>query len=117
MKTGDTYQIGDKVNGSFIGVKLNIKTVASNGNDYIVAAMADGSTVWAIWPIDTTWEPGKKYTYTVDLAGGGYYEDNEDNDDPDDPTLDPLLKDAVIKFVSVTVDEWVDGGEYFPTME
>ena len=117
VKTGDTYQIGDKVNGSFIGVKLNIKTVASNGNDYIVAAMADGSTVWAIWPIDTTWEPGKKYTYTVDLAGGGYYEDNEDNDDPDDPTLDPLLKDAVIKFVSVTVDEWVDGGEYFPTME
>ena len=53
----------------------------------------------------------------MDLAGGGYYEDNEDIDDPDDPTLDPLLKDAVIKFVSVTVDEWVDGGEYFPTME
>lgn len=110
------YAVGDKVNGSYIAVKLIIKTVASNGNDYIVAAHADGSTVWAIWPISGNWEPGKKYTYTIDLAGGGYYEENEDNDDPDDPGLDPLLKDAVIKFVDVTVDEWVDGGEFFPAM-
>ena len=53
---------------------------------------------------------GKQYTYTVDLAGGGYYENNETGDE----ALDPILGGAEIKFVSVTVDDWtvIDGNVY-----
>ena len=56
---------------------------------------------------ERNWEPGKKYTYTVDLAGGGYFEENQDETTVD-ADLDPILDGAVIKFVSVTVDDWVD---------
>ena len=50
------------------------------------------------------WEPGKKYTYTIDLAGCGYHETNIDaNED-----LDPILEGSIIKFVNVTVDSWTD---------
>ena len=49
--------------------------------------------------------PGKKYTYTIDLAGGGYYETNQSETTVDED-LDPILGDAVIKFVTVTVDDW-----------
>ena len=51
---------------------------------------------------DITWNPGYHYIYTVDLAGGGYYEKNND----DEAGLDPILEGAEIKFVTVTVDEW-----------
>lgn len=94
-----------KLNGTFIAVKLYILNAA---NDALIAGGGEtGSptTIWAIWPIGGySWEPGKKYTYTIDLAGGGYYEQNNDGDDD----LDPLLEGAEIKFVSVTVDEWTD---------
>ena len=43
-----------------------------------------------------------KYTYTIDLAGGGYFETNQDTNED----LDPIFENAVIKFVSVTVDAW-----------
>ena len=72
---------------------------------------ASPTTIWAIWPIGDdggatpfNWEPGKQYTYTIDLAGCGYYETNQDAN----ADLDPLLEDAIIKFVSVTVDSWTD---------
>lgn len=101
-----------RLNGTFIAVKLYI---LNNANSELIAGDVDGSTgspktIWAIWPIGddggTTpfnWEPGKKYTYTIDLAGGGYYEKNSNDSDDD---LDPLLEGAEIKFVSVTVDNW-----------
>ena len=86
--------IGDKVNGSYIALQMTIK---SNANNATVV-----SNGWAIWPVNFSWEPGKKYTYIVDLAGGGYRETNADaNED-----LDPVLEGTEIKFVSVTVDDW-----------
>jgi hypothetical protein len=47
------------------------------------------------------------YTYLVDLSGGGYYPGNKPGTDPD---LDPLLTE--IKFISVSVDDWDNGGSY-----
>ena len=94
-----------KLNGTFIAVKLYILNAANGALIAGGGTTATPTTIWAIWPIGGyNWEPGKKYTYTIDLAGGGYYEQNNDGDDD----LDPLLEGAEIKFVSVTVDEWTD---------
>ena len=93
---------GAKPNGSYIALKMVIKNNTTAGE-----TVADATTAgkWAIWPIGGyNWEPGKKYTYTIDLAGGGYYETNQDSD----TDLDPILEGAEIKFASVTVDGWTD---------
>ncbi|MBQ7452571.1 MAG: hypothetical protein IJV60_08480, partial [Prevotella sp.] len=52
----------------------------------------------------TQWLPGHKYTYTLDLAGGGYFPTNQENTDEN---LDPILKNAEIFFLTPTVDEWI----------
>ena len=74
-------------------------------------ADATANDKWAMWPIGGyNWEPGKKYTYTIDLAGGGYFETNQDTD----ADLDPILEGAEIKFATVTVDGWTDVAKYYP---
>ena len=89
--------------GAFISVKLKIQNTA---NDAYIVGAAD-QWVTAIWPLTAlTWLPGHKYTYTVDLAGGGYHPANNNDGDA---TLDPILEGAEIKFVTVTVDAWADG--------
>ncbi len=89
--------------GSYIALKMVIK----NSSDNVVIADASttvsGHTKWAMWPVAFDWAPGKKYTYTIDLAGGGYW---EINDKADDTVFDPILENAEIKFVDVTVDNW-----------
>lgn len=94
--------VGDPFNGAYITVKLKIQNSADN--NYIVGAESGvNEYVTALFPLPaTTWVPGKKYTYTVDLAGGGYYPTNQDTDED----LDPILEGAEIKFVTVTVDNW-----------
>ena len=65
---------GANLNGTYIAVKLKIRNNDSAGT--IIADDGAGNAFWAIWPIGGyNWEPGKKYTYTIDLAGGGakYY--------------------------------------------
>ena len=96
LSAATDYDQTENPNGAFIAVKLVIK---SNGT--IIASEANGEPLWAIWPISTKWEPGKKYTYIIDVADGGYYEKKKE----DDPELDPIL-DKFIKFVTVTVDDW-----------
>lgn len=100
--------------GSYIALKLVISNIAGTNESPIYTAIADASqniTIsdtqynnWAMWPVKFTWAPGKKYTYTIDLAGGGYWERNNDTD----ADLDPILQNAEIKFVDVTVDDWSD---------
>ena len=101
VRDGDTP--GSDFQGAFITVELKIQNQKTNA--YIVG---DGSTyVTAMWPLTAlTWNPGYHYTYTVDLAGGGYYLDNHTGD----AGLDPILAGAEIKFVDVTVDAWANGG-------
>lgn len=110
-------EAGAALDGAFIAVKFIIRNNdnSTNGQGTVIYGTASGDPVtyatgWAIWPLpaSSVWEPGKKYTYTIDLAGGGYYETNqtetESGADPD--ALDPILDNAVIKFVTVTVDAW-----------
>ena len=87
--------------GSYIALKMVIKQAGSE----IVIADATADNKWAMWPVKFTWAPGKQYTYTIDLANGGYWETNQTSTDSN---LDPILDNAVIKFVSVTVDNWSD---------
>lgn len=104
-QTPSTPAAGDPFDGAFIKVQIKIQNKANEA--YIVGA-AD-TYVTAMWPLATvtTWLPGHKYTYTIDLAGGGYYETNQGTTDDN---LDPILEGAEIKFVTVTVDDWADGG-------
>ena len=97
-----------KLNGTFIAVKLYILNAADSKLIAGGGTTATPTTIWAIWPIGGhSWEPGKKYTYTIDLAGGGYFEQNNNDGDDD---LDPILEGAEIKFVNVTVDDWTASG-------
>ena len=80
-------------------------TIQNSANDaYIIGGSS--SYTKAMWPVPAvTWQPGRKYIYTVDLAGGGYHEKNNNDGDNE---LDPILEGAEIKFVTVTVDDWID---------
>ena len=96
-----SQDVGLATTGSFIKVQLK----AQQAGQYVLG----GVSTWAeaIWPLPSgSWDPGYHYTYTIDLAGGGYSATNKDTD----TDLDPLLEGAEIKFVGVTVDAWDDGG-------
>lgn len=56
---------------------------------------------WASIPIDTKWEAGKKYIYTLDFTHGG------GNVDPDDPTPGKEVLGGPIKY-TVNVVDWVN---------
>ena len=88
----------DKTNSNanaYIGVYLQILD-ASNGQLYPATA---GQYAYANVPIDTKWEPGKTYTYTLNFldeaAGGGAGVDDAGN---------PVLG-SPINF-SLTIDDW-----------
>lgn len=88
-------------NGANIQIELKLQNTKNNA--YIIGGA--GAYETAMWNLPAgSWEPGKHYIYTVDVAGGGYYTTNQDSDSD----LDPILEDAIIKFVSVTVDNWSD---------
>lgn len=84
------------VNGSYIALEIKIMNNDSAGT------VVQPKT-WAIWPVALSWAPGMQYTYTVDLAGGGYFETNTSDGNAD---LDPILENGRIFFVSVTADTW-----------
>ena len=102
--------VDDPFNGPCIKVSLKIK---NHGSEIYIVGSASGTDdgyVTAMWPLSapsTGWLPGKKYTYTVDLAGGGYYPANTAAGTG--TALDPILDGAEIKFVTVTVDDWSAG--------
>lgn len=88
--------------GAYIKANIKIQNGNTNSGAYIVGGDGENyqTVMWPLQAID--WNPGYHYIYTVDLAGGGYYETNHD----EEAGLDPVLEDAEIKFVSVTVDAW-----------
>lgn len=105
LTNATTYASGDAgaaFNGAYVTVALKIQNTENSA--YIVGGAE--STVTAMWPLPATkWLPGHHYTYTVDLAGGGYFTTNQTGTDS---ALDPILGGAEIKFVTVTVDSWTD---------
>lgn len=96
---------GSPFEGAYITVQIKVQNAATS--DYILGDA--GAYVTAMWPLTAlTWLPGHKYTYTVDLASGGY---NPTNVEGTDNKLDPVLTASEIVFVTVTVDNWADGAE------
>lgn len=102
--------VNDKSNdnkGSFLGVYINIKIIdGENQVQYYPAVAAEGETQaeygWACIPVDTKWEPGYKYVYTLDFSNGAGKYPPEDPDVPGEDVLtDP------IRF-TVDVEPWIN---------
>ena len=97
--TSGTASSVPTLNGSYIALELEIYNY--NGT---IRSSKLVTKQWCYWPCAFTWNPGYKYTYTVDLAGGGYQPINTKSDDT---TLDPVLGDVIVFSPSCTVDYWV----------
>lgn len=85
--------------GAYLSVKLNVSTTETGVQVYPFPS--DANCQWAAIPIDTNWQAGKKYIYTLDLTHGAGYVDPKDPQ-PGDPVLG-----GPIKF-TVNVVDWVD---------
>lgn len=108
-------------NGAYIAVLCRISSKDGNTKTQLYPELnGDNATKFGsiIVPIDTNWEAGKKYTYTLNFCGdGGGAGLVDPNPDTTDPNVDPKPKpgseggDPVlgnpIKF-TVSVEEWVD---------
>lgn len=87
----------------FNGACITVQVKIQDKQGHYLAGTAS-NFVTAMWPLAATqWLPGHKYTYTLDLAGGGYYTTNQDASED----LDPILENAEIFFLTPTVDEWI----------
>lgn len=78
--------------------------------EMIIRNATDDATIvakqWCYWPITTNLEVGKKYTYIVDLAGGGYQPCNTKTTTNTD--LVPVLDGLGIWFSTASsIEEWV----------
>lgn len=109
--------------GAYIAVLCRISSKDGNTKTQLYPELASGGDNAAkfgsiIVPIDTNWEAGKKYTYTLnfcgDGGGAGLVDPNPDGNDPNvdpDPKPgssggDPVLGNP-IKF-TVTVENWTE---------
>lgn len=94
----------NNANGAYIALKIQITTK----DGARVYPAKGGEYDWAAVAIDTKWEAGKKYVYTLDFSNGAGKVDPEKPDpdptDPFKPGEDILGKP--IKF-TVTVTDWV----------
>ena len=85
------------LNGAYIALELAIVDKTSSAPIL--------SKQWCYWPIGTTWNPGYRYTYTVNVGSGGY----QPTDQNDNVNLDPVIGNSVIWFQpTCTIDTWVD---------
>ncbi len=97
--TQGTASSNPTLNGSYIALKLAIYNYnGSARSNQLVAEQ------WCYWPCAFTWNPGYKYTYTVDLAGGGYQPINTTSAST---TLEKVLGDVIVFSPDCTVDYWV----------
>ncbi|EFR52600.1 fimbrillin family protein [Bacteroides fragilis] len=112
--------------GAYLSVLCRISTLDGDNETLLypqpTSDNKDGKYAFSAVGIDTNWEPGKKYTYTLNFCGngggGGEIDPNPtDPTEPDNPNVDPtpipdgnggdpILGDP-IKF-TVTVDNWID---------
>lgn len=93
---------GDAADAAMAGAYLAVKMEIQNATDGTVIA----ADQWCCFPIAIDWNPGYKYTYTIDLAGGGYKEKNDGTDTTETTDLDPVLENQEIFFVDCTIDAW-----------
>lgn len=99
-----TSDANNTAKGAYLAVKLQINTIAGA---QVYPFPSNAQCEWAAIPIDTNWEQGKKYIYTLDLTHGAGYVD------PNDPIPgDPILG-GPIKF-TVNVTDWTDSAIDLP---
>lgn len=87
--------------GAYLAVKLQINTAAGA---QVYPFASDAECDWAAIPLNTNWEPGKKYIYTLDLSHGAGYVD------PNDPEPGKPVLGGPIKF-TVNVVDWADSAQ------
>ena len=97
--TQGTAASNPTLNGSYIALELEIYNYNGSARSGKLVAKQ-----WCYWPCAFTWNPGYKYTYTVDLAGGGYQPINTESAST---TLDPVLGNVIVFSPDCTVDYWV----------
>lgn len=90
-------------NGSYVAIKVKI---IDNATERVIFSDESGNPAWAIWPIAFDWSPGQKYTYSVDLSKGAYYETN-----PAAGTSDLFAFDNEFVGISVTVGSFTSTEE------
>ena len=61
--------------GAYIGVLVNIKVKATENGNFTAQAYpaVKDAFDWVAIPIDTKWEAGKRYSYTLDFSEGAGY--------------------------------------------
>lgn len=84
--------------GAYLAVKLEVATAATGVTVYPYPS--DPGCQWAAIPIDTDWQPGKTYIYTLDFTHGA------GNVDPKDPKPGNPVLGGPIRF-TVDVADWV----------
>lgn len=93
---------GNEAGGAYLAVKVNI----ANEQGVVQFPKSGSATdyAWVAVPVDTNWEAGKKYTYTLDFTNGaGSTEPSPEN--PSEPALgSPIM-------FTVTVGEWTSTDE------
>lgn len=94
-KSSGTSTDNPELNGAYIAIQMAIMNNDASGTSIIAQQ-------WCYWPITLNWTPGYKYTYTVDLAGGGY----QPTDKTNDGNLDPVLGTPIEISASCTIDAW-----------
>lgn len=100
--------------GSSLMLRANIWNVADgdgehDGNDKKVWGLNEkekGEGEWMLIPCGDTWEPGKKYIYTITFGGEGSYGGYEEDEVKDD-------KDRVFDPIGfkVEIEPWIPGGD------
>lgn len=87
-------------NGAYLAVYVNIKTV--NDNQIFPKT---GGYGWVAVPVNTLWEPGKKYIYTLDFSGGAGYIAPDDLTNPGESVLGSSIKFSL----NTEVKGWLSG--------
>lgn len=85
--------------GAYLAVKLEVATAATGVIVYPFPSEPDSQ--WAAIPVDTDWQPGKTYIYTLDFTHGA------GNVDPQDPKPGTPVLGGPIRF-TVDVADWVN---------
>lgn len=108
--SGDAYpkssttNCGTSVNMSYMAVQIEVYKNNVKVTDLPGMTTANNNRVWACVPIDTKFEPGKCYTFTLDFTNGAGITppETEDPDDPGEPILDDYIR------FTCTVTGWTD---------
>ncbi len=97
--TTGTASADPVLNCAYIAIEMIIRNATDDGP--IVAKQ------WCYWPITTNLLAGRKYTYIVDLAGGGYQPCNTRTGDAN-TDLVPVLENLGIWFSNASsIEVWV----------